>query len=29
MWGAGTETLLGAFLTGLMVLLFLRDRSGW
>jgi multidrug efflux pump subunit AcrB len=25
MWGVGTEGLLGAFLTGLMVLLFLRD----
>jgi multidrug efflux pump subunit AcrB len=25
MWGVGTEALLGAFLTGLMVLLFLRD----
>jgi multidrug efflux pump subunit AcrB len=25
MWGLGTEALLGAFLTGLMVLLFLRD----
>src|SRR5919108_1363761 len=24
-WGVGTEALLGAFLTGLMVLLFLRD----
>jgi multidrug efflux pump subunit AcrB len=25
MWGVGAEALLGAFLTGLMVLLFLRD----
>jgi multidrug efflux pump subunit AcrB len=25
LWGVGTEALLGAFLTGLMVLLFLRD----
>ena len=25
MWGVGTEGLLGAVLTGLMVLLFLRD----
>src|SRR5262245_57547315 len=25
MWGVGTEGMLGAFLTGLMVLLFLRD----
>jgi multidrug efflux pump subunit AcrB len=25
MWGVGTEALLGAFLTGVMVLLFLRD----
>src|SRR3954454_6794703 len=25
MWGVGIEALLGAFLTGLMVLLFLRD----
>lgn len=25
MWGVGTEGLLGAFLTGVMVLLFLRD----
>ena len=25
MWGVGMEALLGAFLTGLMVLLFLRD----
>src|SRR5439155_10133859 len=25
MWGVGTEGLLGAFLTGLMVFLFLRD----
>src|SRR5947209_2048179 len=25
MWGVGTESLLGAFLTGLMVFLFLRD----
>jgi multidrug efflux pump subunit AcrB len=26
LWGVGTEGLLGAALTGLMVLLFLRDR---
>ena len=25
MWGVGTEGLIGALLTGLMVLLFLRD----